>query len=117
MKTELVNFPNMDEEVTYYIGTNAKDNFEVIDAGSPDDIWFHCNNESSCHVVCCMPEKVNKKERTMILNKGAMLCKINTSKLKSTHNCEIMCAFVKDVEKTKAMGCVNVKNVIKIIKV
>lgn len=116
MKTEVVNFPNMDEEITYYIGTNAKDNFVVIDMGEPDDIWFHSNNMSSCHVVCNMPENVNKKEKSLILNKGALLCKINTGKLKTISNCEIMCAFIKDVEKTKTMGCVNVKKVIKIIK-
>jgi predicted ribosome quality control (RQC) complex YloA/Tae2 family protein len=117
MKTEVVIFPNMDEEITYYIGTNAKDNFDVIDMGDLDDVWFHSNTDSSCHVVCNMPETFNKKEKSMILNKGAFLCKINTGKLKSIPNSEIMCAFVKDVEKTKTMGCVNVKKVIKIIKV
>ena len=31
MKTETVFFENIDNEITYYIGKNAKDNFCVID--------------------------------------------------------------------------------------
>ena len=117
MKTEVVEFPKIDEEVTYYIGTSAKDNFAVIDEGDDDDIWFHANKISSCHVVCKMPEGLNKKDKTTVLKRGALLCKQHTAKLNKPATCDIMCAYIKDVEKTRTLGCVNVKNVIKNIKI
>ena len=41
MKQETVYFDNIVDDVVYYIGTNASDNFDVIDKGRSDDYWFH----------------------------------------------------------------------------
>ena len=90
MKTEVVEFPKIDEEVTYYIGTSAKDNFAVIDEGDDDDIWFHASEHSSCHVVLKMPQTyISKKQLFTIIKRGAQICKQNTNRMKNKSNIEI----------------------------
>jgi predicted ribosome quality control (RQC) complex YloA/Tae2 family protein len=86
MKTENIFIDALNKEITYYIGKNQKENFDVIDKGNINDLWFHANNISSCHVVCNVPEKISRKELQYILKKGALLCKNNTNKLKNIKN-------------------------------
>ena len=108
MKTETVFFENIENEITYYIGKNAKDNFCVIDIGGPDDIWFHAKEISSCHVVAKIPDlcELNKKELHTIIKKGALICKQNTSKLINSTGVEIIYTSVKNITKTNIDGCV-----------
>ena len=89
MKTEVVTFMNTSLEITYLIGENANDNFEILNKASGDDIWFHANNISSCHIIATNLQKCSKKERLIIIKRGAFLCKQNTSKIKSLQNIEI----------------------------
>jgi predicted ribosome quality control (RQC) complex YloA/Tae2 family protein len=110
MKTELIFIPKLKDTVTFYIGKNAKDNFDVIDMGSDDDIWFHANNESSSHVVAIIPDDIDKKELKSIVKIGGQLCKQNTSKLMSLKNVEIIYTQVKYVTKTSVPGCVLTTN-------
>ena len=83
MKTETVFIQALDREILFYIGKNQKENFAVIDMGFEDDLWFHAKDESSCHVVCQIPDDIdiNKKELQSIIKTGALLCKNNTNKL------------------------------------
>ena len=90
MKTEIILIQGLKREVTFYIGKTQSENFEVIDKGSPDDLWFHAKDVSSCHVVCEVPENLNKKELAYIIKTGALLCKNNTNKLKGLKNVEII---------------------------
>jgi predicted ribosome quality control (RQC) complex YloA/Tae2 family protein len=112
MITEVVYFPNLDMEITYYIGKNKNENFSVIDMGNPEDFWFHAKDISSCHVVAIIPENesFDKKELLTIIKKGASLCKENTLKLNSYSNIEIIYTKLKNVIKTKTPGCVNISN-------
>ena len=68
MKTEIVYFENIKEEITFYIGKNDKDNFDVIDIGKPNDIWFHSNEGSSCHVIAKIPENININKKKNVYN-------------------------------------------------
>lgn len=106
MKTETVFFENIDNEITYYIGKNAKDNFNVIDLGNPDDIWFHAKEISSCHVLAKIPDLYNKKELQTIIKRGALICKQNTNKLTNLTHVEIIYTCVKNITKTNIDGCV-----------
>ena len=81
MKTETIFIQALDREILFYIGKNQNENFAVIDMGSEQDLWFHAKDESSCHVVCELPDDINKKELQSIIKTGALLCKINTNKL------------------------------------
>jgi predicted ribosome quality control (RQC) complex YloA/Tae2 family protein len=109
MKTENIFIQGLNDEITFYIGQKQSENFDVIDMGNENDLWFHANEISSCHVVAILPEDINKKKLTYIIKTGALLCKINTNKLKSQNNVEIVYAQLKDIEKTNIPGCVKIK--------
>lgn len=111
MKTENIFIQALKREVTFNIGKNKNENFEVIDNGSADDLWFHAKDESSCHVVCELPDDINKKELNYIIKVGALLCKNNTNKLKSISNVEIIYTQIKNVTKTNIPGCVTTQNI------
>ena len=106
MKEETVYFD--DRVVIYYIGTNALDNFAVIDMGDPDDYWFHAKDVSSCHVVAKIGEDMDKRTLKSILKRGALICKQNTNKLKSLDKLEFIYTKVKNVVKTETPGLVTV---------
>ncbi len=108
MKEKTVYFDNM--VVTYYIGTNALDNFAVIDKGSPDDYWFHAKDVSSCHVVAKITFAEGGIDKRTIIKRGALICKQNTSKLKSLNNVEFIYTKVKNVTKTEIAGLVTLTN-------
>ena len=110
MKTERILIQAIKREVIFYIGKKQSENFEVIDAGKDDDLWFHAKNESSCHVVCELPEDINKKELKYIITAGALLCKNNTNKLKILQNVEIIYTQIKNITKTSVEGCVLTNN-------
>jgi predicted ribosome quality control (RQC) complex YloA/Tae2 family protein len=115
MKVENVFIKELKREVTYYIGKNQNENFLVIDKGNNDDLWFHAADESSCHVVCEVPDDIMKKELQYIITIGAMLCKNNTSKLKSAKNVHIIYTKIQNIIKTDVPGCVLTNNTKQII--
>lgn len=116
MKTKVLYIEGLNREITFHIGQNQNENFEIIDLGKPNDLWFHANNESSCHVVAILPEDIDKKDLRYIIKIGALLCKSNTNKLKSLNNVEIIYSQIKDVVKTLIPGCVKILNK-KVIKI
>jgi predicted ribosome quality control (RQC) complex YloA/Tae2 family protein len=110
MKKEVIDFE--DFEITYYIGQNSKENFDVIDKGFEDDLWFHSKNESSCHVVALLPTDLTleKEEINMIIKEGATLCKMHTNKISNLKNIPIIYTEIKNITKTKEKGKVLTKN-------
>ena len=108
MKTKILFVQGLNREITFYIGENQHENFDVIDLGKPDDLWFHINNMASCHVVAILPEDVEKNDLRYIIKIGAILCKTNTNKLKSLNKIEIIYAQIKHVVKTLIPGCVEI---------
>jgi predicted ribosome quality control (RQC) complex YloA/Tae2 family protein len=114
MKKEILFIQGLNREITFYIGQHKNDNFEVIDKGDPDDLWFHANDVSSCHVVAIMPKDIVNKDKIYIIKAGAILCKRYTTKLKCVSDVVIIYTTIKNVKKTEKIGCVNVENVKKI---
>jgi predicted ribosome quality control (RQC) complex YloA/Tae2 family protein len=110
MKTKTLFIQGLKREITFHIGQNKNDNFNILDLAKPDDLWFHANGESSCHVVAILPEDIKKKDLRYIIKIGAMLCKNNTSKLRILYDVEIMYTQVIFVKKTIIPGCVNISN-------
>jgi predicted ribosome quality control (RQC) complex YloA/Tae2 family protein len=108
MKEEIIDFDGM--QAVYYIGTSAEDNFNVISRGEPNDLWFHVNGVSSCHVVMKLDNMVDKKTTRTLIKKGALLCKQHTRKLASQKNVEIVYTQIKNITKTKVAGCVMTQN-------
>ena len=115
MKTETLFIQGLNREITFHIGQHKSENFDVIDLGSPDDLWFHVSTESSCHVVAIIPENTSKKDRRYIIKAGAILCKKYTNKLHCANNVEIIYTEVKHIEKTQYVGCVKISNGKKIV--
>jgi predicted ribosome quality control (RQC) complex YloA/Tae2 family protein len=110
MKSETIFIESIERDVTFHIGKKQEENFAVIDKGSSDDLWFHAKNISSCHVVCELPDDIDKKEMRYIVTVGALLCKNNTNKLKTLRNVEITYTQIKNITKTKVPGCVETQN-------
>lgn len=111
MKTENTLIKSLKREVVFYIGKKQAENFEVIDKGKADDLWFHAKDVSSCHVVCEVPTDIDKKDLRYIITVGALLCKNNTNKLKSLKNVDIVYTQIKNITKTDVDGCVLTQNV------
>ena len=85
MKTVNIYFPEFKKEISYLIGQNARDNFAVIDEGNEDDIWFHAKDDSSCHVICILPNDLTlncNEKKLLILNK---LLRLLHPKVKFSH--------------------------------
>jgi predicted ribosome quality control (RQC) complex YloA/Tae2 family protein len=116
MKTNILFIQGLNREITFYIGKNQNEHFDIIDLGKENDLWFHANDISSCHVVAIIPEDIERKDLRYIIKIGALLCKTNTNKLKSLKNVEIIYSEIKDVVKTLIPGCVKILNK-KIIKI
>ena len=63
MKTERILIQAIKREITFHIGKNKNENFEVIDNATKSDIWFHAKDISSCHVVCELPDDITPTEK------------------------------------------------------
>jgi predicted ribosome quality control (RQC) complex YloA/Tae2 family protein len=118
MKKEIIYFTNINKSFTFYIGENEYEQFEMMDIAKPNDIWFHVENGSSCHVILSLDENINlsKKEKHTILKRGALLCKMNTNRIKSsTEKKTFIYTTVENVKKTSIPGRViteNIKNIL-----
>ena len=110
MKTEILFLQGLNREITFYVGQNKHENFDVIDKGQPDDLWFHSNDMSSCHVIANVPDDLSNKQKKYVIKAGALLCKKYTNKLKNLNNVEIIYTKIKNVTKTKTPGCVTTQN-------
>jgi len=113
MKTEIIYFDNIKKTIIFIIGKNAQDNFNIIDKAEENDIWFHVENDSSCHVIAKLSQQLlelNKKELRTIIKKGSLFCKENTPKYKKEKKVSIIYTFCKNVKKTNIIGCVETQN-------
>jgi len=68
MKTENIFIHCVKREILFYIGKNKNENFEVIDKGNEDDLWFHAKHEPSCHIVCKIPDDIDKNFSSWLCN-------------------------------------------------
>jgi predicted ribosome quality control (RQC) complex YloA/Tae2 family protein len=112
MKTEIRHIPALNGEIQFIVGTDAQDNFDIIDASEPTDMWFHLSGHSSCHVIAKMPHDIalDKKQKLQIIKQGALICKQN-SKRKSEQNVDVIYTTVSNITKTKIIGQVETTNV------
>jgi len=105
-KKEYIN--QIKQTVTFYIGINDEDNFTAISAGNPVDIWHHVDDDSSCHVIAVVPENVDRKERTWIAKRGALLVKQHTRKFVSTKNLPVIWTEIQNIEMMEKAGSVRI---------
>jgi len=107
-----IQIPSLQCNVLYTIGKNSQSNFDIIDAASPNDLWFHIQGESSCHVIASIPldKKLDKKQLRQIVTQGAVLCK-SKSRYKSNKNVSIIYTKVENVTKSDPVGTVIAENI------
>jgi predicted ribosome quality control (RQC) complex YloA/Tae2 family protein len=98
-------------DVEYQIGKDAKDNIDMLAASQQNDIWFHIDGESSCHVIAKVHDLAitNKKQAAHIIKQGAVLCK-QFSKYKSLKDVSIIYTKVGNVCPTEKVGQVITTN-------
>lgn len=94
---------------TIIIGKNKNDNFAIIDESVETDIWFHVENEPSCHVILKNTGKTHDIPK-QVIKRCAYLCKIN-SKAKTQKKSTVIYTTINNVIKTEIPGQVTVTNV------
>jgi predicted ribosome quality control (RQC) complex YloA/Tae2 family protein len=64
------------------IGSNAADNWEIIETLKRSDIWIHLKDAPSCHAMVRIPKKLrdNDRSRMNILNRVAHIMCIQSAK-------------------------------------
>ena len=115
MKINTCNIEN--REFIIQIGTNALENWNLIDISDNLDLWFHVEGFPSGHVVVKEITKDKKFEGKkdkqfgypyMLILECARLCK-NQSKLKNSR-CKIVYTTIDNITKGKQVGSVFTKN-------
>lgn len=109
MRTEIIKLSS-NNTIMFYIGKDANDNSDIVRNGDDDDLWFHADDCSSCHVVAMMPDKCTKKEKHQIIKAGALLCKKHTNKLRSIKEVPIIYTKLRNVVATSTPGLVQHTN-------
>lgn len=104
MKEEIFIYKSI--EYIIYIGENEQDNFDIIDASSENDIWFHVDGMPSCHVILKTTDSI-KKIPNQVIKRCAYLCKIN-SKAKTLKQIGILYTTINNITKTETVGSVYV---------
>jgi predicted ribosome quality control (RQC) complex YloA/Tae2 family protein len=106
MKINEIYIKEIDKKIIYHTGSNAKNNFEIIDDSNPNDLWFHLNDYSSSHTIAKIPNDINKKELKYIIKRGALLCKMY-SKYNSIKDLSIIYTKISNIVKTDIVGKVE----------
>lgn len=100
----------LNEELIYFVGESAQDNWDLIDASDPNDYWFHLKDHPSSHIVL-KTHRIKNYEKN--ISKQSILhcaaeCK-KRSKLKDLKNISIIYTQIKNVTKADKIGSVYTK--------
>ena len=113
MKIEI--FTHSSKEYTISIGKNKEENWQLIDASNPDDVWFHVDDQPSCHVILKNEQQVKLRDiPRQVLKRAAYLCKINSA-AKTQPKCDVIYAPISSITKTNVVGQVIVEGTTKLI--
>lgn len=95
---------------TIKVGTNAKENWTLIDNSYPEDLWFHLDEFASAHVV--ISQDTNSLEEifypNQIIGLGADYCKSNSKNGKNLYKVKIVYTEIKNLKKGKEVGSVYI---------
>lgn len=116
MKIETIFFPNIQKTFIFRISENQEEPFPMLDVSNINDVWFHAEKESSCHVILSLGDyddmDLSKKEKNTLIKRGAFLCKQHTNKLRSlpSKTVSFLYTHVKNIKLTTKSGCVITEN-------
>jgi predicted ribosome quality control (RQC) complex YloA/Tae2 family protein len=113
MKIEIFTHGSKEYEIS--IGKNKEENWQLIDASNPDDVWFHVDDQPSCHVILKNADEVKLRDiPRQVLKRAAYLCKINSA-AKTQPKCDVIYAPISSITKTSIVGQVTVAGGTKLI--
>ena len=99
-----------DIKYTIKIGTNAKENWSLIDNSYSEDLWFHLDDLPSTHVI--ISQDANNNGDTFYPNQiialGADYCKSYSKNGKKLHKVKIVYTEIKNLKKGKEVGSVYI---------
>lgn len=98
-------------DIIFRLGSNAQENWNLIDDADPNDWWFHVDNMPSGH---CIVETSVLNEH--LINYACSLV-IENSKAKKLDKITIIYTQVKNLKKTKTVGEVIIISSINKIKI
>ena len=104
--------------VEFYIGENAKDNWDLFEQSKEINdcyIWFHLNSFASPYVIMYATTENIKTMKDSYLNYGASLC-LENSKYSYLKDTKIIWSELKKLEKGEKIGQIIVSGKRKLIK-
>jgi predicted ribosome quality control (RQC) complex YloA/Tae2 family protein len=104
MKSQIIRYDDID--YTVYIGKNASENWNLVENSDKEDLWFHLENQPSCHVIL---KTVGKDINKRIITICASLCKEN-SKYKNLSKISVIYSKIRDIKKGDKIGEIITKN-------
>ena len=108
MKIEL--FTHGTKDYTISIGQNKEENWQLIDSSEPNDVWFHIDDQPSCHVVLKNENNIKLRDfPRQVLKRASYLCKINSA-AKRSPKCDVIYTLISSITKTSVVGQVAVAN-------
>lgn len=101
-----------DIKYTIRIGTNAQENWDLIDDSYPEDLWFHLDELASSHVVITQDTKLVKEifYPNQIISLASNYCKSTSKKGKNLQKVKIVYTEIKNIKKAKQIGSVIISN-------
>jgi predicted ribosome quality control (RQC) complex YloA/Tae2 family protein len=114
MKIESIFDSKIGQDVFYWVGQHAQDNWDMLDKAEQNDIWFHLDNCPSSHVILKISnlDKKSKKVSKQTLIHCAQQCKLHSkfSEISSNkHKIKVIYTEVKNVSKADKVGSVYTK--------
>lgn len=83
------------------VGTNAKENWQLLSESNPTDILFHLHSFTSCYVI--LKNVINEFPEMDIIKQTAIICKKNT-KYKNLKDIKVDYTFCRNIEKGNVVG-------------
>lgn len=106
-----------DNNLDIFIGSNKKENWNLLDISYDTDIWFHLDNESSPYVILSsnLENILNLDKSTLIY--CANLCKLNSKFKNSPKKVDVIYTTINNLKKSKTIGSVSIKKLDKVNRI
>ena len=101
------------DSCVYFVGRNARDNWDLLDRSEPHDLFVHAADTSSCYVIAVSRSRDPEDEGCFDqddVRYACELCKSHTSSLeksKSTSATNLLYTQVGNVQKGRVVGQVR----------
>jgi len=99
--------------LNYWVGSNAIDNWNIIDKADQNDLWFHLSDHASAHVILRISSDnlTVKKISKQTLIHCAQQCKLNSKFSNISNKMKVIYTEIKNVSKGENVGQVYTKKI------